>query len=223
MGLTDGRDLQTTCGVAIVGAGNMASEHIRAFADVPWVTVTGIHSRTRSGAEALAASNGIPAVCDSVAELYETTQASLVVVAVSETATCPVSQDCFEFPWTVLLEKPPGLDLTEAEVINAAASARSRNVLVALNRRFLSSTRAASADLARCDGRRFIKVQDQQDLGQAADVVQDPRQIMGQLRQLFLGHAQASQGGNVSNLFRIEAHRVHSSIRRPRRGWKATR
>ena len=170
MGLIDTRADQTTCTVAIVGAGSMAREHIRAFADVPWVTLAGIHSRTRSRAEELAASNGIPAVCNSVAELHEATQAELVVVAVPETATSPVSRACFEFPWTVLLEKPPGLHLSEAEDIHAAAAARSRNVLVALNRRFLSSTRAASADLSQCDGRRFIKVQDQQDIVQAAEL-----------------------------------------------------
>ena len=165
MGLTD-----ATCTVAIVGAGSMAREHIPAFADVPGATVAGIHSRTRSRAEELASSNDIPSVCDSVAELYEATQAELVVVAVSETATSPVSRACFEFPWTVLLEKPPGLDMSEAEEIHAAASARSSNVLVALNRRFLSSTRAASADLSQREGRRFIKVQDQQDIVQAAEL-----------------------------------------------------
>ena len=45
--------------VAIVGAGAMAREHIRAFADVPRVTVCGIHSRTREKAEKLAAGDAL--------------------------------------------------------------------------------------------------------------------------------------------------------------------
>ena len=101
--------------VAIIGAGYMAREHIRAFADVPGVAIAGIHSRTRSRAEALANEFGVPGVYDSVSELYERTQANLVVVAVPEMAANSVSRACFEFPWTVLLEKPPGYNLRDAE------------------------------------------------------------------------------------------------------------
>lgn len=74
-----------------------------------------------------------------------------------------VSKACFGFPWTVLLEKPPGLNVPDAEEIFAAARAKNSRVLVALNRRFLSSTRAALADLARYDEPKFIRVEDQED------------------------------------------------------------
>jgi predicted dehydrogenase len=153
---------QELCTVAIVGAGNMAREHICAFADVPGVKISGIHSRTRSRAEALASEFGIPGVYDSVAELYEKTRADLVVVTVFETAMNPVSKECFDFPWTVLLEKPPGYNLQDAEAIHNAARAKDRKVLVGLNRRFLSSTSAALCDLGKNDSLRFIHVQDQQ-------------------------------------------------------------
>ena len=157
-----------TFAVAIVGAGYMGREHIRAFANVPGVTIAGIHSRTRPRAEALAKEFGIPYVCDSVPELHERTQADLVVVAVPETAANAVSRACFEFPWTVLMEKPPGYNLRDAEEIQSAATDKHRKVLVGLNRRFLSSTRAALADLAQYDSPRFIHVQDQQNLEEAA-------------------------------------------------------
>jgi predicted dehydrogenase len=142
--------------VAVVGAGNMAGEHIRAFADVPNVEIAGIHSRTRSRAEELAREHGIPAVCDSVEELHEATGAELAVVAVSETSMNAVSRSCFEYPWAVLLEKPPGYSLAVGEdILQAAVEAGSR-VYVGLNRRFLSSTRAALADLESRSGPRFI-------------------------------------------------------------------
>ena len=150
-----------------MGAGNMAREHARAFADVPGVTIAGLHSRTRARAESLAAELHIPTVYDSVSELYEGTQADLVVVTVSETSMNPVSRACFEFPWTVLLEKPAGIDVIDAEHIHAAASAKNRAVFVALNRRFNSSTRVVLDDLANSKERRFIKVQDQEDQAQA--------------------------------------------------------
>jgi predicted dehydrogenase len=51
----------------------------------------------------------------------------------------------------------------EAETIHAASLKYSRKVLIALNRRFLSSTRAALSDLNRRLGPRHIQVLDQQD------------------------------------------------------------
>jgi predicted dehydrogenase len=158
------------CSVAIIGAGNMAREHIPAFADVPGVTVAGLHSRTRARAEELAGQSGIPIVTDSVDELYERTKADLVVVTVFETAMQAVATACCEYPWMILLEKPPGMNLAQAQAIHAAAQAKGRRVLVGLNRRFLSSTRAALNDLAQRDGVRFIHVQDQQSLEAAASI-----------------------------------------------------
>lgn len=154
---------ETTCRVAIVGAGYMAREHIRAFQDVPGVQIMGIHSRTRPRAEAMAAQFGIPAVCDSVSELYDITQAELVVVTVPELAMNSVSRACFEYPWTVLLEKPAGYNLSDAEDIEAAARAGNRRVFVALNRRHYSSTQIVLSDLKELPVPRFIRVQDQQD------------------------------------------------------------
>src|SRR5262245_24937326 len=135
------------CKVAIIGAGRMAREHARAFADVSGVTLAGIYSRTRARAEALAREFGILKVYDSVASLYEGTESHLVVVTVSELAMNTVARACFAFPWTTLLEKPPGYHLADAEEIAAAARVHHSRVFVALNRRFYSSTRAALARL----------------------------------------------------------------------------
>jgi len=152
-----------TCKVALIGAGNMAREHLRAFKDVPGVVLSGIYSRTRSRAESLAVEFGVEVVCDSIEELYDRTHADLVVVTVTEPAMNVVSQACFDFSWTVFLEKPAGYNVPDAESILNAARANARRVFVALNRRFLSSTRTVLADLDRLEGTRFIKVQDQED------------------------------------------------------------
>jgi predicted dehydrogenase len=104
-------NVTTECRVAFVGAGSMAREHIRAFADVPGVVLSGIQSRTKARAEALAAELGVGLVCDSIEELHERTHAHLVVVSVPELSANDVSRRCFAFPWTALLEKPAGYDL----------------------------------------------------------------------------------------------------------------
>jgi len=158
---------ETECKVAIIGAGNMAKEHARAFRDVPGVKIVGIHSRTRSKAKALADEFHIEQIFDSISELYNQTHADLVVVTVFEMAMNSVSRECFEYPWTVLLEKPPDIILTDAIEIKDAAIRKKRNVLVALNRRFLSSTRSVRQDILNTSKTIFIKIRDQEDQNNA--------------------------------------------------------
>ncbi|MBF0386275.1 MAG: Gfo/Idh/MocA family oxidoreductase [Candidatus Omnitrophica bacterium] len=153
--------------VVIIGAGYTAREHIRAFADLPGVCIVGIHSRTRSKAEALAKEFGIALVCDSIVDLYVMTRADLVVVTVSELSMRDVSTACFEFPWAVLLEKPAGYDCADARLIKTAAEKKERKVFVALNRRFYGGICAAKASLKEIGSPRFIKVQDQEDMSAA--------------------------------------------------------
>ncbi len=155
------------CVVAIIGAGYMAREHIRAFQDMSNVKIAGITSRTRARSEALATEFNIPVVCSSVDELYTRTSANLVVVTVPELAANSVIRTCLEYPWTILVEKPAGYNLADAEDIEVAARAKNSRVYVALNRRFYSSTRKVLTDLKEMGGTRFIHVQDQEDQGRA--------------------------------------------------------
>lgn len=150
--------------VAMIGGGGMTREHIRAFQNVPGVTVAGIWNRTRDKTEALVKEFAIAHVASSIDDLYATTKADLAVLAVYETAINPVVKQALAHPWTILMEKPVGLDLADAEDIAAAAKAKKAKVFVGLNRRTLSSTQALLADLADDQGPRFIHVQDQQSL-----------------------------------------------------------
>jgi predicted dehydrogenase len=159
--------------LAILGAGAMAREHIKAFLDIPAVSVEGIWNRTRSKAEMLARQFGVPVVADNVEDLYARTRADLAIVAVYETAINPIMKQALAHPWAILMEKPVGLDLEDGEDIAAAAklrAAKSRHVYVGFNRRFLSSTQAVLADLAEDPAPRFIHVQDQQSLETARQI-----------------------------------------------------
>ena len=153
--------------VAIVGAGNMGREHAKAFARLPGVKVAGIASRTKARAEALAAELGIPVVADGIAQLHERTGADLAVVAVPELEANAVAKATFALPWAVLLEKPAGYDLADAEDIARAARGRKAPVMVALNRRFYSSSQAIRADIDARAEPRFVHVQDQQSYEEA--------------------------------------------------------
>lgn len=77
--------------VAIIGTGAMAREHIKAFRDVPGVTVCGIYGRTRHKAEALATSSASASSRNWIEELHRTAQPDLVQVSVYETGIRSVS------------------------------------------------------------------------------------------------------------------------------------
>ncbi|MBL9132185.1 MAG: Gfo/Idh/MocA family oxidoreductase, partial [Verrucomicrobiaceae bacterium] len=142
--------------VAFIGAGGMNREHSKAFASLPGVTLAGIHSRGRAKAETVAAECGIPLVTDSIAELYEKTKAALLVIAVPEMSIRAVAEQAFQFPWTILMEKPPGKDLEEALYLESLAKQHGRSIYVGLNRRFLSSTEAVLTDINSRNEPRFI-------------------------------------------------------------------
>ena len=151
------------CKVAFVGAGYMTIEHIKAFKDVPGVALAGIHSRTKSRAQALALESGLDAVCSSIAELYEKTKAELVVISVPELSVREVCLEAFKYPWTCLIEKPAGYDLVDAEKIFNEAKRLGRQAYVALNRRQHSSTHLVLEEMNQCVGSRLIHVYDQED------------------------------------------------------------
>lgn len=155
--------------VAIVGTGYMAREHARAFRGLDGVRLAGVFGRTRERAQALASEFGIAEICNSIDDLYARSRADLVIVAVSELAMSDLAQRCFTRPWTVLLEKPAGYNLRDAEEILSAARSAHARVYVGLNRRSYASTRRALESIdAGGGGARLISIQDQQDLSAAA-------------------------------------------------------
>lgn len=164
--------------IAMIGAGNMAREHLKAFAHLGGATLVGIHSRTSSRAEEVAADYLGMVVCDSVEELYQRTRADLVIVTVGELSMAAVAAEAFRFPWKVLLEKPAGYDLADAKRIVDAAGQRKGEIFVALNRRAYASTRNAMTALAACDAPRFIKVLDQQDQVAAREIYGEPPEVV---------------------------------------------
>ncbi|KTD47612.1 Gfo/Idh/MocA family protein [Legionella quateirensis] len=154
--------------IAVIGAGKMGREHIKAFQAIPGVKVTGLLSRTFEKAEALAKEFNISCVAESIDELYQKTKADLVVVAVPELEANQVSKKCFQYNWAVLLEKPAGYDLRDAHDIAEAALTTSKPVYVGFNRRFYASAMTILDDLnSRKDDGRYIHIQDQQSYAEA--------------------------------------------------------
>lgn len=148
--------------IAVVGAGYMASEHAKALASLPDVSIVGVCGRSRARADAFAATYNVPAFED-ISAMYRATQADAVVVAVNELSMLDVCQACFDQPWVCLLEKPIGIDLADAQKILSASRKTGARAFVALNRRSYSATRQVLDRLTRDDSPRLISVLDQQD------------------------------------------------------------
>ncbi len=108
--------------VALIGAGNIARQHLTALHCVPELEAVGLCSRTRARAEALAAEFGVPLVADSVAELVERARPEALMVLVSPQAMVPVALSCLDFGLPLFLEKPVGLSVAQAEEVAQAAS-----------------------------------------------------------------------------------------------------
>lgn len=156
-------DIKKIVKIAFIGAGYMTTEHMKAFNDIQRVRLSGIFSRTRSKAESLAEKFEIRQVCDSIEELFKTTQADAVVISVPELETKKVCMDVFKYPWISLIEKPVGYNLEVAREILVNADNESRDVYVALNRRHYSSTNVVLNNLEKTSGKRLITIYDQED------------------------------------------------------------
>jgi predicted dehydrogenase len=163
--------------VAFIGAGYMAKEHIKAFADIPGVELAGIYSRTSDRAQLLAKEFNIPKVSGTIDELYVDTEADLVIVSVSILSTAEACYNTFKHPWQCLIEKPAGYNVTEAEQIAKAAKGYCRKAFVALNRRHYSSTRSAIHELDSVQGCRLVNIYDQEDLT-AAKGANHPKAVL---------------------------------------------
>lgn len=148
--------------IAIIGAGNMSKEHIKAFKSIDDFEIIGIYSRTKTKAEILSEEFNIKYVCDNIDELYMNTKADLVIISVSELSVKEVCEIAFKFPWVCLIEKPVGYNFTNAlEILNLAEKYNSK-AYAALNRRHYSSTRILQENLLTNNEIRVVNVFDQE-------------------------------------------------------------
>jgi hypothetical protein len=148
--------------IAIIGAGNMSKEHIKAFKSIDDFEIIGIYSRTKTKAEILSVQFNIKYVCNNIDELYFKTKADLVIISVPELSTKDVCEIAFKFPWVCLIEKPVGYNLENANEILKVAVQNNSKAYTAFNRRHYSSTRNLLDDLKTNDEIRVVNVFDQE-------------------------------------------------------------
>ncbi len=151
--------------VAMIGAGYMADEHIKAFQALNGVSVDAIYSRTLQKAVLLGEKYQIKNICKSIDELFQKTQPDLVVIAVTETSVHGVIERLSKYPQSaILVEKPVGLDYFRAQETYEIVEQKKLRVVVGLNRRFYGATQNVYHDLISSKGDRFLQVNDYQSL-----------------------------------------------------------
>lgn len=155
--------------VAIIGAGNMAKEHLKVFTAIDDVSVVGIFSRSKEKCDVLIKQYPGIRICNSISDLFLQSKPDLVVIAVSELSTEAVCREAFKYPWICLIEKPVGYNIEVAARILAEAEKNKINAYVALNRRHYSSTIKVLEQLAESNDARVVHVNDQESPRAALD------------------------------------------------------
>jgi predicted dehydrogenase len=149
--------------LAIVGAGKIAREHAKAFLDIENTELLGVTSRSKKPLEAFATDFKVTNKCDNIGQLYRTTQAELVIITVNVDQISNVLLECALYPWTILVEKPLGINLTESNYLDKVLGDAANRIYVALNRRHYSTFQELDRIINLNSGQRMIRVTDQED------------------------------------------------------------
>src|SRR5688572_23285159 len=103
------RYLMSTLRVAVVGAGNIAQEHLRVLTQHPDCDVAVLCDRNPAVLATTAARFGVAETCEAAESLVGRDNLDAVLVMVTHTATVRVASLFLEAGMPALLEKPPGL------------------------------------------------------------------------------------------------------------------
>lgn len=148
--------------IVIVGAGAIANKYLEVLKSKHEVSLEGIFSRTFKKAEKLKSKYKIKNNFKNIEMLYEKTKADIVISTVSVDNAYSVTKKLSNYPWTILIEKPPGANLNEFNQLQKLSKKNNKKIHVAMNRRFFSSTIFLLEKLKTQRGPRFIQIVDQQ-------------------------------------------------------------
>jgi len=152
--------------VAIIGAGKIAEEHIKAFKAIKKTKIVGIFSRTESKAIKLKNKYKISKVYKNIDNMYLDSLPDLVIVAVSILSAREVLKKVSKYEWYCLCEKPIGINYQETLIISKFFKNRNK-FFIAFNRRHYDSTLLAQRILKKDNSKRLILINDQEDIIQA--------------------------------------------------------
>jgi predicted dehydrogenase len=124
--------------LGVVGAGNIASQHLQVLRHIRGIEVAGITSRTREKAELLASEFEIQHVADNLKDLVEDVRPDGLLILVSIAQMFEATKEAIQFGLPLFIEKPPGLLPNETEQLAKDAHDKDVRTMVGFNRRHYS-------------------------------------------------------------------------------------
>lgn len=125
--------------IGLIGAGNIANEHIKGFVHFPeQCEVTAITDTNLPLARQRAGQHGIKHVAATTEELIALSDVDAVVICVPNQFHAPIAVQAIHAGKHVLLEKPMGIDSGAARQIMDAAEAMNRVVMIGHQKRWES-------------------------------------------------------------------------------------
>ncbi len=122
--------MQQTVRVCLVGAGYVASRHLAALRDLPFVEVVGICDVDRKKAAELAAKFGIGGVFTTLAEMADA-RPQVVHILTPPASHCALTMEALEMGCHVFVEKPMAETVEECD--RMIASAREKRLVLSVN------------------------------------------------------------------------------------------
>ena len=158
------------CRVGIVGAGYMAQQWAQAIAENQNLELVAVCSRTDNSARKLASQFKECRSFSNLHLMHDECSPEFIIVAVSVNQTAEVLTTAGLYAWKILVEKPLGINLQQAETLTKALGARRNDIFVAFNRRFYKSSARVADEVRKSSTPVFIDVHDQQDTVRAQEL-----------------------------------------------------
>ncbi len=133
--------------IAVVGAGNIAGQHLPVLRHLPEADVVALCDADPEVATARAREFDVPRTFDSVDALIDWGEYEAVYVLVSVLAVATVAERFIRLGTPTFIEKPPGLYSSDTARLASAVDETGTTAQVGLNRRMYSSTLAGRAAL----------------------------------------------------------------------------
>ena len=150
--------------ILLVGSGNMAREHYKAFSSFNKFKFVGVVARKKKKLSHFSQNFKIPFFSTNIIKAHIKTNPDLVIIAVSELSTYELCKKLINFNSTLFVEKPLGYNFAQTKKIINLFEKNKKKAFVALNRRHYYSTRLLNLQLLKEKGKRFVVVNDQEDL-----------------------------------------------------------
>ena len=124
--------------VGIIGAGQIAGEHLKVIQAMDGVSAVGITSRTISKAEELAKTFMVEYVYDNICDLVKKCTVDALLILVSANQIFDVTKNLISTNIPLFIEKPPGLISDQTKTLAELAAKNSTKSMVGFNRRYYS-------------------------------------------------------------------------------------